>query len=39
VYTDAVFLKCIGDSSAEATALMKREGIRSRPIPVFFPSL
>jgi len=31
VYTDAVFLKCIGDSSAEATALMKREGIRSVP--------
>ena len=26
-----IFLKCIGDSSAEASALMKREGVRSVP--------
>lgn len=30
-YTDAVFLKCIGDQTPEATKLMKREGIRSVP--------
>mmetsp|Transcript_24190 Transcript_24190/g.31251 ORF Transcript_24190/g.31251 Transcript_24190/m.31251 type:complete len:158 (-) Transcript_24190:271-744(-) len=30
-YTDAIFLKVIGDSSQEASALMKREGIRSVP--------
>lgn len=29
--TDVVFLKCIGDASAEASALMKREGVRSVP--------
>ena len=28
-YTDAVFLKCVGDSSPDATKLMKREGVRS----------
>ena len=28
-YTDAIFLKCVGDSSPDATKLMKREGIRS----------
>eukprot|EP01041_Mallomonas_annulata_P012198 gene12198-25627_t len=30
-YKDVVFLKCIGDISAEASALMKREGVRSVP--------
>eukprot|EP00802_Teleaulax_amphioxeia_P021850 Tamp_22240.p1 GENE.Tamp_22240~~Tamp_22240.p1 ORF type:complete len:153 (-),score=43.42 Tamp_22240:641-1060(-) len=30
-YTDAIFLKCVGDSSPDATKLMKREGIRSVP--------
>ena len=30
-YTGITFLKCIGDSSSEAGALMKREGIRSVP--------
>jgi thioredoxin 1 len=30
-YTNVKFLKCIGDSSAEASALMKREGVRSVP--------
>lgn len=30
-YPDVTFLKCIGDSSAEASALMKREGVRSVP--------
>ena len=28
---DVVFLKCIGDTSNEASALMKREGVRSVP--------
>lgn len=28
---DGVFLKCVGDSSAGASALMKREGVRSVP--------
>merc|ERR1712216_904549 len=30
-YTDAIFAKCVGDSSPDATKLMKREGIRSVP--------
>ena len=30
-YPSVTFLKCIGDSSAEASALMKREGVRSVP--------
>eukprot|EP01036_Dinobryon_divergens_P025102 gene25102-33618_t len=30
-YADVVFLKCIGDASVEASALMKREGVRSVP--------
>uniref|UniRef100_A0A7R9U0I5 Thioredoxin domain-containing protein n=1 Tax=Pinguiococcus pyrenoidosus TaxID=172671 RepID=A0A7R9U0I5_9STRA len=30
-HQDTVFLKVIGDSSAEATKLMKREGVRSVP--------
>lgn len=30
-YPNVIFLKCIGDSSAEAGALMKREGVRSVP--------
>jgi len=30
-YTDAVFLKVIGDASPEASKLMKREGVRSVP--------
>ena len=30
-YNDVVFLKCIGDTSAEASQLMKREGVRSVP--------
>ncbi|EKX33872.1 hypothetical protein GUITHDRAFT_81021 [Guillardia theta CCMP2712] len=30
-YKDAIFLKCVGDTSPEATKLMKREGIRSVP--------
>lgn len=30
-YPDIVFAKCIGDSSTEASALMKREGVRSVP--------
>merc|ERR1712071_95797 len=30
-YPDAVFLKVIGDSSNEASKLMKREGVRSVP--------
>lgn len=30
-YPGVTFLKCIGDSSAEASALMKREGVRSVP--------
>mmetsp|Transcript_18266 Transcript_18266/g.21939 ORF Transcript_18266/g.21939 Transcript_18266/m.21939 type:complete len:152 (+) Transcript_18266:115-570(+) len=30
-YTDAIFLKVIGDSSAEASKLMKQEGVRSVP--------
>ena len=28
-YTDAIFYKVIGDSSAEASSLMKREGVRA----------
>ena len=30
-YANVVFLKCIGDASVEASALMKREGVRSVP--------
>ena len=30
-YTDAIFYKVIGDSSAEASSLMKREGVRAVP--------
>lgn len=30
-FTNVIFLKCIGDSSTEASALMKREGVRSVP--------
>ena len=30
-YKDVVFLKCIGDTSTEASQLMKREGVRSVP--------
>ena len=30
-YPEVKFLKCIGDSSADASALMKREGVRSVP--------
>ena len=30
-YKNVIFLKCIGDASAEASALMKREGVRSVP--------
>jgi len=30
-YPKVTFLKCIGDSSADASALMKREGVRSVP--------
>ena len=30
-YPNVTFLKCIGDSSADASALMKREGVRSVP--------
>lgn len=30
-YLNVVFLKCIGDSSVEASALLKREGVRSVP--------
>lgn len=30
-YEKVIFLKCIGDSSKEAGALMKREGVRSVP--------
>lgn len=30
-YPDAVFLKVIGDASADASKLMKREGVRSVP--------
>jgi Thioredoxin len=30
-YKNVVFLKCIGDASKEAGALMKREGVRSVP--------
>ena len=35
-YPEVKFLKCIGDSSAEASALMKREGVRSVPSFHFF---
>jgi len=31
IYRGVIFLKCIGDASPEASALMKREGIRSVP--------
>jgi len=30
-FTNVIFLKCIGDASTEASALMKREGVRSVP--------
>lgn len=30
-YTDAIFYKVMGDSSAAASALMKREGVRAVP--------
>lgn len=30
-YSNVIFLKCIGDTSADTTALMKREGIRAVP--------
>jgi thioredoxin 1 len=30
-YTNAVFIKVIGDASPEASKLMKREGVRSVP--------
>ena len=30
-YSDVIFLKCVGDSNAEAGQLMKREGVRSVP--------
>eukprot|EP01031_Cornospumella_fuschlensis_P031554 gene31554-38138_t len=30
-YTNVLFLKCIGDASADSSALMKREGIRAVP--------
>jgi thioredoxin 1 len=30
-YPQVTFLKCIGDASTEASALMKREGVRSVP--------
>ena len=30
-YPNVTFLKCIGDASTEASALMKREGVRSVP--------
>ena len=30
-YENVVFLKCIGDTSTEASKLMKREGVRSVP--------
>lgn len=30
-YSDAIFLKVIGDASPDASKLMKREGVRSVP--------
>lgn len=30
-HEDVIFLKCIGDTSTEASQLMKREGVRSVP--------
>jgi thioredoxin 1 len=30
-FANVIFLKCIGDASTEASALMKREGVRSVP--------
>jgi thioredoxin 1 len=30
-HANVIFLKCIGDASTEASALMKREGVRSVP--------
>ena len=30
-FADVIFLKCVGDASTEASALMKREGVRSVP--------
>ena len=30
-FQTVIFLKCIGDSSTDASALMKREGVRSVP--------
>ena len=37
-YEDVVFLKCIGDTSTEASQLMKREGVRSVPSFHFWKS-
>lgn len=31
IYKEVIFLKCVGDTSPEAGALMKREGVRSVP--------
>ena len=36
VYTSTVFIKVIGDSSADASKLMKREAVRSVPAFHFF---
>lgn len=35
-YSDAIFLKVIGDASPEASKLMKREGVRSVPTFHYF---
>ena len=37
-YENVVFLKCIGDTSTEASQLMKREGVRSVPSFHFWKS-
>lgn len=37
-YADAVFLKVIGDSTPDASKLMKREGVRSVPSFHYFKS-
>mmetsp|Transcript_7726 Transcript_7726/g.11396 ORF Transcript_7726/g.11396 Transcript_7726/m.11396 type:complete len:159 (+) Transcript_7726:105-581(+) len=37
-YPDAIFLQVIGDASADASKLMKREGVRSVPSFHFFRS-
>ena len=37
-YESVVFLKCIGDTSTEASQLMKREGVRSVPSFHFWKS-